>query len=318
MIKEKNPDVITAQFWHIPWPNPEAFRICPWGSEILGGLLSNDLLGFHINYHRNNFIETVERTLEAKIDREKYCIQRSGNIAQITPFPISIDFDQISQNADAPEVSEEIERIKHNWGLHDLIVGVGLDRIDYTKGIPERFNAFDKFLFNHPEYLKKVVFFQLGEPSRIHVKRYRQLNAEIEEQVEQINWKYRTSDWKPIIQLKEHLSPVTLLAFRRLADFFVVSSLHDGMNLVAKEFVASRSDEDGVLILSRFTGASRELGDTLLINPYATDEFAETIKKAIEMPREKRRNIMKKLRNTVRENNIYRWAQEIINGIPNF
>lgn len=317
MIKAAKPDIATALFWHIPWPNPEAFRICPWGPEILDGLLSNDLLGFHINYHRNNFMDTVERTMEAKIDREKYEIHRGNCSTLIKPFPISIDFEKISSEAETEAVTTEMDRIRREWAISDHKIGVGLDRIDYTKGIPDRFKAIDRLLTRYPEYINKIVFFQLGEPSRIHVKRYRELNTEIEDLAEQINWKYRTNGWKPIIQLKTHLSPVSLLAFRRLADFFIVSSLHDGMNLVAKEFVASRNDEDGVLLLSRFTGAAREMREAMLINPYATDEFAEKIRQAIEMPRSTRKRNMVKLRNIVKENNIYRWAGEIINDLCN-
>jgi trehalose-6-phosphate synthase len=317
LIKKANKNVITAQFWHIPWPNREAFRICPWQEEILDGLLGNDLIGFHIAYHRDNFIETVERTLECKIDHEKHAITRSGQTTLVHPFPISVDFDQISEAAGKESVLEEMESLKQQYGLGDEIIGAGIDRIDYTKGIPERLIALDKFFSRYPHYCGKVVFFQLSEPSRIHIKKYRLLNAEIDELIETINWKYRREDWKPIIHIKEHLSPSTLHAFRRIADFFIVSSLHDGMNLVAKEYVASRIDENGVLILSRFTGAARELTEALLINPYATDEFAETIKEAIEMSPAAMRKRMHKLRDTVQNNNIYRWAGKIATELSN-
>jgi trehalose 6-phosphate synthase len=312
LIKKANNNAITAQFWHIPWPNREAFRICPWQEEILDGLLGNDLIGFHISYHRHNFIETVERTLECKIDYEKNAIIRSGQTTLVRPFPISIDFNQISDDATREDVSTEIEWLKQKYGLGNSIVGIGLDRIDYTKGIPERLLALDKLFTKYPEYCGKVIFFQLGEPSRIHIRKYRELNAEVDDLIETINWKYQREDWKPIIHIKEHLSPTTLHAFRRLAHFFIVSSLHDGMNLVAKEFVASRVDEDGVLILSHFTGAARELSEALLINPYATDEFSEKIREAIEMPEPSRKKRMRKLRETVQNNNIYRWAGKII------
>jgi trehalose-6-phosphate synthase len=315
LIKSKNPKVTTAQFWHIPWPNPEAFRICPWQEEILDGLLGNNILGFHIGYHRNNFLETIDRVLESKIDYERHAVIRGGKTTLVRPFPISVDFDRISRDAANEEVSQEIERIRQNWGLSDQFVGIGIDRIDYTKGIPERFKALDRFLSKYPKYQRKVVFFQLGEPSRIHIKRYKELNAEIDDLMEEINWKHQSADWKPIIYVREHLSPITLLAYHRLANFCIVSSLHDGMNLVAKEFVSSRIDEDGVLILSCFTGAARELDEALLINPYAIDDFAEAIRKAIEMPEAARRNSMAKLRSIVRDNNIYRWAGEIISEL---
>ena len=210
-----------------------------------------------------------------------------------------------------------MEIIRNNWELNGEIVGIGADRVDYTKGIPHRLRALDKFFTRYPEYQGRVVFFQMGEPSRVHIKKYKELNTEIDDIVEEINWKYQSAGWKPIIYIKRHCTPVTLMAFNRLAHFCVVSSLHDGMNLVAKEFVSSRVDEDGVLVLSQFTGAARELPDAILINPYAVDDFAEAIKKAIEMPKRQRQARMRKLRNTVRQNNIYHWAGSIISELAN-
>jgi trehalose-6-phosphate synthase len=315
LIKARNDKVTTAQFWHIPWPNPEAFRICPWGEEILDGLLGNDILGFHIRYHCDNFLETVKRMLESKVDHERSAVSRGGRTTLVRPFPISVDFDRIARDAARAEINQEMEEIRHRWQLGDEFVGIGIDRLDYTKGIPHRFRALDKFLTKYPEYQGRMVFFQLGEPSRIHIKKYRELNSEIDDLVEEVNWKYQTGTWKPIIYVREHLPPLTLMAFNRLANFCIVSSLHDGMNLVAKEFVSSRIDEDGVLLLSRFTGAARELTEALLINPYAADDFAESIRKAIEMPQGQRKTMMKKLRQVVQENNIYRWAGNIIGEI---
>jgi trehalose 6-phosphate synthase len=318
LIKEKNHGIITAQFWHIPWPNPEAFRICPWHEEILDGLLGNDLLGFHIRYHCNNFMDTVERALEANLSRESYTITRKSRRTAIRPFPISVDFEEISETAKNEEVAIEMDRLKNALGIEDAIIGVGLDRIDYTKGIPDRFRAFDRLLEKYPHYRGRVVFVQAGVTSRAQIEAYRRLKEEIDNLVEEINWKYGMRRWKPIICLWEHASQITLMALRRMANFCIVSSLHDGMNLVAKEFVASRFDEDGVLILSRFTGASRELTDALLVNPYATDHFAEAIKIALEMPVDERRARMRKMRETVRENNIYKWAADIISEMVKF
>ncbi|MDD5311474.1 MAG: trehalose-6-phosphate synthase [Dehalococcoidia bacterium] len=312
MLKAKNHRIISAQFWHIPWPNREAFRICPWQNEILYGLLGNDLLGFHIAYHRNNFLDTVDRTLECRIDYERFSVSHADHTTFVSPFPISVDFDRISENVQKPEVEQEMTALKKKYGLSNEIVGIGLDRIDYTKGIPERLKAVDLLLTRYPKYKKKLVFFQLAEPSRIKIKKYQDLNDEIDNLVEQINSKHQTTDWKPITYIKEHKSPVTLRAFNRMARFCIVSSLHDGMNLVAKEFVSSRVDETGVLILSRFAGAARELDEALLINPYAVDEIAETIYTAIEMPVELQKKRMLRLRHKVCENNIYRWAADII------
>ncbi len=312
LIKEKNPNIITAQFWHIPWPNPEAFRICPWQYEILKGLLSNDLMGFHIRYHCNNFLDTVERVLEARVDRERYEVTHGGKKTAVRPFPISVDFEEISREAQRAAVSAEIARLKNIFGLRDELIGVGMDRLDYTKGIPDRFRAIDRFLEKYPQYQGKVVFIQAGVLSRIQIPAYRRLKEEIDDVAEEINWKYATGRWKPIILILEHESPLTLMALRRMANFCMVSSLHDGMNLVAKEFVASRFDDDGVLILSSFAGASRELTDALLVNPFATDYLAEAIKTSLEMSREEKQRRMRKMREIVRENNIYKWAADII------
>lgn len=318
LIKNGNTNIIAAQFWHIPWPNPEVFRICPWQEEIIEGLLGNDLLGFHILYHCNNFLDTVDRTIQAKVDREKYEVHLGDRKTLIKPFPISVDFERISAEAQSQEVAAEIERLKGMLGFDNELIGLGLDRFDYTKGIPERFRAIDRFLTKYPEYKGKLVFIQVGVPSRVHIPAYKRINDEIESLVEEINWKYAAWHWKPIIYLPEHLSPTTLLALRRMANFCIVSSLHDGMNLVAKEFVASRFDEDGVLILSAFTGAARELTDAVQINPYATDHFAEAIKQALEMTPEERQRRMRRMREVVRENNIYKWAADLISELAKF
>jgi len=202
--------------------------------------------------------------------------------------------------------------LKKTLGLEDEIMGMGLDRIDYTKGIPDRFRAFDRFLEKYPDYRKRVVFVQAGVPSRIHIGAYKRINDEIDTLVEEINWKHQTDHWKPIIDLRGPLPPLTVMALRRMADFCVVSALHDGMNLVAKEFVASSFDEKSALILSPFTGAARELTDAVLVNPYATDHFAEAIKGTIDMPLSERQRRMRKMRAVVQENNVYKWAAEII------
>jgi len=314
MIKDANPNIVTAQFWHIPWPNPEAFRICPWQADILGGLLGNDLLGFHIRYHCNNFLDTVDRAIEARADRDKYEVHRGGRITRVRPFPISVDFEALAAEAQSDAVTAEVERLKHTLGIGDEYVGLGLDRIDYTKGIPDRLRAIDRF-FEKYEYRGRVVFIQAGVPSREHIGTYRALNEEVDGLVEEINWKHRTGHWKPIVYLREHLPPRTLMALRKMAHFCVVSSLHDGMNLVAKEYVAGRVDGDGVLILSPFTGAGRELTDALLVNPYATDHFAAAIKEAIEMPEPERRKRMARMKALVQENNVYKWASDIISEL---
>ncbi|MEW6033570.1 MAG: trehalose-6-phosphate synthase [Chloroflexota bacterium] len=315
LLKEANPDLVVAQFWHIPWPNPEAFRVCPWQEEVLDGLLGNDLMGFHIRYHCNNFLDTIDRALEARVDRERYEVTRGGKRTAVRPFPISVDFEDISRMSQGNEVDREMERLRRELGLRDELVGIGLDRIDYTKGIPERLRAVDRLLERWPNHKGRFVFIQAGVPSRMHISTYKSLNEEVDSLVEEVNWRHASGHWKPVVYLREHLSPLTLMALRRLARFCVVSSLHDGMNLVAKEFVASRFDNDGVLVLSPFTGAARELTDALLVNPYATDHFAGTMKEAMEMPMPERQKRMQRMRQVVQENNIYKWAADIISEL---
>ncbi|MFC1910231.1 trehalose-6-phosphate synthase [Chloroflexota bacterium] len=315
LLKQANSDIITAQFWHIPWPNPEAFRVCPWQEEIVKGLLGNDLLSFHIHHHCNNFLETVDRTIEARIDRERFEVIHGGHRTAIRHFPISVDFERINQEAQSEEVKKEINNLKSRLGLQDETIGLGMDRIDYTKGIPDRLRAFDRFLQKYPRYRGKVVFIQAGVPSRTKIAAYLKLNEEIDSIISEINWKYEIRQWKPVIYLHEHLPPVTLMALRCMADFCVISPLHDGMNLVAKEFVASRFDEEGVLILSKFAGASKELSDAITVNPYATDQLATAFKTATDMPKSEKHRRMKKMREVVRDNNTYKWAADIISDL---
>jgi alpha,alpha-trehalose-phosphate synthase [UDP-forming] len=319
MLKEADHNnLIIAQFWHIPWPNAEVFQTFPWKEELLEGLLGNDLLGFHLRYHCQNFLDTVDRTLEAKVDRERFEITRGGKTTVVRPFPISIDFARHDRTAQGPEVQREMGRWRQRLGLSGHLVGIGIDRIDYTKGIPERLRALDRFLEDHPEYRERLVFVQIGVPSRGQVQQYARLDHEIDRLVDELNEKWGDDSWRPIVYLKRHHSPLQMMALHGLADFCIVSSLDDGMNLVAKEFVASRFDEDGVLILSRFTGAARELDHALLVNPFAIDELAVAIHKALEMPDEERRKRMQKMREVVAENNIYRWAGKFLSALFKF
>jgi len=311
MIKEKRPDATIALFWHIPWPNPEVFAICPYQQEILDGMLACDLIGFHVQVHCNNFLDTANRLIECRVDTEKFSVVRANKETFIRAFPISVN-GYISSDTFKVEPVREVEKLKKEYDLKDKIVGLGVDRIDYTKGIIERILAIDRFLEKYPEYKNKFVFIQLAAPSRIHIKRYHELMGEIDELVEKKNWKYLEGDWKPIIYLKRHFSPEEIKPYYLLADLCIVSSLHDGMNLVAKEYAASKTDLNGALILSRFTGAARELTDAIQINPYSIEEFADAIKFSLEMPSEEKRKRMENMRKIISENNVYRWAGDII------
>jgi len=311
MIKEKRPDATIALFWHIPWPNPENFSICPYHKEILDGMLGCDLIGFHVQNHCNNFLDTANRLLESRIDTEKFSVIRFGKETFVRAFPISVD-GHINAGSFKVEPIREIEKLKKEYELKDKIVGLGVDRIDYTKGIIEKILAIDRFLEKYPQYRKKLVFIQLAAPSRTHIKRYHDLMGEIDELVEKKNWKYLDGSWKPIIYLKRHFSQDEIEPFYMLADLCIVSSLHDGMNLVAKEYVAAKKDLTGSLILSQFTGAARELTDAIQINPYSIEEFADSIKLTIELPSEEKKKRMENMRKIISENNVYRWAGSII------
>lgn len=311
MLKEKRPDTTIALFWHIPWPNPENFSICPYQREILDGMLGCDLIGFHVQNHCNNFLDTANRLLESRVDTEKFSVVRLGKETFVRAFPISIN-GHTDTSATKVDFVREIEKIRVEYELKDKIIGVGVDRIDYTKGIVERFLAIERFLEKYPNYKKRFVFIQLAAPSRTHIKRYHDLIGEIDELAEKTNWKYLDGNWKPIIYLERYFSPDEIEPFYRIADFCIVSSLHDGMNLVAKEYVAAKNDLSGSLILSQFTGAARELTDAIQINPYSIEEFADSIKLAIEMPAEEKRKRMENMQKIISENNVYRWAGNII------
>ena len=318
MVKETNANSIVAHFWHIPWPSTEVFQTFPWKEELLDGLLGNDLLGFHLRVHCQNFLDTVDRTLEAKVDHDKFEITRGGKVTVVRPFPIGIDFDGHQASAGSEAIDREMDRWRQHLGLTDEVLGIGIDRIDYTKGIPERLQALDRFLEKNPAYRERLLFVQIGVPSRVQVRQYKMLDDEIDSLVEEINWRWCTDSWRPIVYLKQQHSPPQMMALHRLARFCVVSSLDDGMNLVAKEFVASRVDDDGVLILSRFTGAARELAGAVVVNPFAVDEIAEAIHQALEMPEEDRRKRMQKMRSAVADNNVYRWAGKLLSALLKF
>jgi trehalose 6-phosphate synthase len=307
ILKDVRPDLLVMQFWHIPWPNQEVFRVCPWRDEIVDGLLGNDLLSFHVQYHCNNFLDLVNRSIEAKVDMERFSVTRRGKTTFVSPQPISIDPQYVASSAPANREEEE-ERIRKQLRVGNRLLMMGVDRVDYTKGIPERFRAIDRLLTLHPDFKDRFSFVQVGAPSRVHIATYRELNKELDGLAEEINWRHADTNWQPIIYIHEHYPPLQVYALYRVATICVVSSLHDGMNLVAKEFIAARTDLRGVLVLSRFTGAARELTDALLINPYDLDEFAETLARALQMPEEEQEQRMRRLRQQVIDNNIYRWA----------
>ena len=303
LIKRERPDARTAIFWHIPWPNFEAFSICPWQDELLLGMLGADLIGFHTQYYCNNFLDTVERAIEARIDWERFSVTRGQHVTSVKPFPISV----APGFVDNPPATSRQELLASLDTTAEFI-GVGVERLDYTKGLPERFRALGRFFERFPEYRERLVFLQLAAPSRSTIPRYQALEAEVDAAVQEVNGAYQTKRWKPILYLKRHHEHRDIWPYYRHADFCMVTSLHDGMNLVAKEFISVRDDEDGALILSQFTGASSELRDAILVNPYDMDGMAEAIRNAVAMAPDERKARMARMRQAVREHNIYRWA----------
>jgi trehalose 6-phosphate synthase len=314
LLKAARPDLVVAQFWHIPWPGPEKFLVCPWAKDILAGMLGNDLIGFHTQGDCNNFLECVDRALECRIDRERFAVQRGGQDTAVKPFPISVD-PALAHEYLGDDWQERAQalRKKHRLGDRQLIVGV--DRVDYTKGIPERLRAVDRLLQKHPELKGQFHFVQVGAPSRTHIPAYRNLTEEVNELAEKINWAYGTEDWQPVVFLNEHHGPEDIFALYRDAAGCVVSSLHDGMNLVAKEFVTARGDDRGVLVLSTFTGAARELTDAVLVNPFDVEEMADGLHAALTMSAAEQERRMRRMRAQVEDCNIYRWAGMLLSEV---
>jgi trehalose 6-phosphate synthase len=316
MVKEARPDARVAIFWHIPWPNAEVFGICPWQRELVDGLLGADLIGFHIQSHCNNFLETVERAVEALTEWDRFAVNRQGHLTRVSPYPISVSFPESTAAADIPRSSgAERAALFEELGIEGTLLGIGVDRVDYTKGILERFRGIEHFLEFNPTYQQRFTFVQIGAPSRTHIERYKTFLDEVTAEVERINSRFQVGRWKPIVLLKRHHSHHEIERFYRAASVCLVTSLHDGMNLVAKEFVVSRDDERGVLILSTFAGAARELHDALLVNPYDVQQMAGAILRALDMSEEEQRVRMHRLRAGVRENNIYRWAANLLSDL---
>lgn len=308
MIKDKRPDARIAIFWHIPWPNPESFGICPWRCEILEGMLGADILGFHTQFHCNNFLETVDRFLVSRINYENFSIFQNDQIALVRPYPISIPVDPMPTPRIARKTKVEVQELLDEYGVEAEFIGVGVDRLDYTKGLVERFLSLETFFTKNPNYIGKLTFVELGAPTRSSIPKYMQFMEEVESEVERINKKFQNNKWKPILFLKKNHKHSVINKFYKAARFCFVSSLHDGMNLVAKEFVSQRSDEHGVLILSQFTGAARQMEDALIVNPYDFEQCAAAILEAMEMPEAEQERRMLFLRQGVLENNIFRWA----------
>jgi trehalose 6-phosphate synthase len=312
LVRQRKPNATIVLFWHIPWPNAETFGVCPWKHEMLLHMLSADILGFHTRYHCQNFLATADRFVECQIDHEHMTVTLQGHVCQVVPYPISIEWPP-RQLDHLPPVNVARADVRRRYGIRaDVSLGIGVERWDFTKGIVERFQAVEILLDRRPQLRGRVTLLQIAAPSRSKLPAYRTLQEQTLSEVERINTRFRTDSWQPIVLVDTQQTPEAVWELYRAADFCIVNSLHDGMNLVAKEFAAARDDEDGVLILSTFAGASRELLEALLVNPFDVSETAAAIETAIGMPRDQRRERMQLMRRTVKENNVYRWAGRML------
>jgi len=310
LIKRAKPKAKVAIFWHIPWPNPESFGICPWQKEILHGMLGADLIGFHTQYHCNHFLETVNSALESRVLWDNFSVKMAGRTTLVKPFPISIAFTLKDFNNVTPKLTPS--HVLNEHGIASKFMGIGVDRIDYTKGIVEKFLAIERFLEKNPAYIGKLTFVQVGAPSRTMLKTYSDTVAAVENEAVRINQRFKSKDWKAILLLKRHHSHKEIAPYYSAANFCMITSLHDGMNLVAKEFVASRHQNDGSLILSRFAGASQELQGAILVNPYDIEKLADAIKVALEMTKEEQTQRMMQMRLVIARHNIFSWASALL------
>jgi trehalose 6-phosphate synthase len=312
LIHDRLPEATIVTFWHIPWPNPEAFGICPWRELILEGLLGSSILGFHTQFHCNNFFDSVDRYLEARVDRETFTVSYGGEMTEVHRYPISIEWPP-APLADLPPVATCRADIRGALGLApDVVVGVGVDRLDYTKGILERFAAVERLLEIEPGWRGRFVFVQIAAPSRTSIDEYQSFEARVRAAAQRVNGRFGRPGYAPIVLRAEHHDASQVYMFYRAADLCYVSSLHDGMNLVAKEFVAARDDEHGVLILSQFTGAARELAEALIVNPYDIEQSAAALHLALTMSPQEQRDRMRSMRALVQEFNVYRWAGRMV------
>jgi trehalose 6-phosphate synthase len=312
MLRERLPRATVITFWHIPWPNAERFGICPWRTEVLEGLLGSSIIGFHTQLHCNNFMDSVDRFLEARIDRDRNAVVQQGRSTLVRPYPISLEW-PVRWLDDLPPAAECRSAVRQELGLApDALLGVGVDRLDYTKGIEERLLAVERLLERFPRLRGRFTFAQIAAPSRTAIERYRLLGDRVEALTARINERFGSRSYVPVRLMRAHHEPPAVFRYYRAADVCYVSSLHDGMNLVAKEFVAAREDDRGVLVLSEFTGAARELTEALIVNPYDLEAASGAMARAVTMSLEEQRDRMRSMRAFVAEFNVYRWAGRML------
>lgn len=313
MVRRVRSDLVLGHFWHIPWPAWETFRVCPQKTQLLEGLLANDLVAFHLDSFVTNFLSTCVRELDVFVDWNKRAVLYQGHLTHVRAFPISIDVDRFERMATSPETAARMAAIRKEYGLEDRRIGIGVDRLDYSKGILERLEAYRILFKNHPELIGRLTFVQVAVPSRSEIPAYAHLEEKVDRRIEELNAALATDDWRPVVYIKTPLPQEELVAFYRMADVAVVSSVQDGMNLVVKEFVASQDEADpGAVCLSEFAGASDEMEHSIHVNPFYTEGFAEDLRRALDLPLEKRRRSMEAMRAKLREQTIFTWMAEFL------
>ncbi|BCB95438.1 hypothetical protein JZK55_03600 [Dissulfurispira thermophila] len=314
MLRNENPELTIAHFWHIPWPDWSVFRVCPQAKEILEGLLGNDLIGFQVPLFVKNFMDCVSECLDADIDYNKATINFKGHVTRVKAFPISIDFDKFNSMASSQRAIRMIKNTKEKYGVTHGYIGIGVDRLEYTKALIKRLQAIDLFFDRYERFRRKFTFIQIAVPTRMK-EPYISYKKTVEELITKINKKYSSGSWKPIIYIDTKIEHEDLAAYYRMADVAIISSVYDGMNLVAKEYVASQVDENGVLILSELAGAAEEMQGAIIVNPYDIEGFSDAIKEALIMSQKERSNRMTFLRKQIKDNDIYKWISDILHEI---
>ena len=307
LVRDHAPHIVTSLFWHIPWPNSEVAGICPWKEVILEGMLGADIVGFHTRQYCLNFLDTLQRYLECRVDLETMSVSHGGHRTLVRPYPISVEWPY-------PAASRaEGTALRASLGIpRDVHVSIGVDRADYTKGLLERVAAVEMMLEQNPSLIGKYVFVQLASPTRMRIPKYQRLADDLKEAADRVNARFGTATWKPIVLQMRTFSPAEVRRFYAMADSALVTPLHDGMNLVAKEYAAACQDGDGALVLSIFAGAAKELDGALLVNPYDTQQVADAILRAIRMPAAERRARMQTMRDQIASHSIDDWSHALL------
>jgi trehalose 6-phosphate synthase/phosphatase len=309
-LKRQHPTLPIGLFWHVPWPPEQVLRIFPWRRELLIGMLGSNLIGFHTASYVKHFLDCCERLLGCRVDHSTGTIRYGSQMSRAKTFPLGIHaeyFGDLSKTAGVRARSRRIRRV-----LRTPIVILSVDRLDYTKGIIERLLAFERFLESNPRYRKHVSLVLIAVPSRTKVEEYATLKRRLDELVGRIVGRFSSEGWVPIRYLYTQFNAEELVAHYQAADIALVTPLRDGMNLVAKEYIASQMNDDSMLILSEFAGAANELSDALIVNPYDIDQMAARIKEAIEMPLDERRERFRRLRDQVERRNLDEWSSDFL------